>query len=157
MDVHPHFHGSIGEPTTYNRGSRKIDHILCTQGLLDCVRSCGIEAFGEGLDSDHRGLFVDVDANKLFGESTPDLTHFSSRVLDSHIPSYVRKYRCELHRQFSEHNIYDRVLQLSKCQGPPSLETLDAYEAVDCDITKACFAAEKALGNPKIIHGLRNC
>ncbi len=151
VDVHRQFHGSIGEPATYNRGSCKIDHILCTQGFLDCVRSCGIEAFGEGLDSDHRGLFVNVDASKLFKESTLDLTHFSVRVLDSHIPSYVRKYHRELHQQFSEHNIYDRVLQLSKCTGPPTLELLDAYEAVNRDITKACLAAEKALGNPKIL------
>ena len=151
VDVHRYFHGSANEPATYNRGSKKIDHILCTQGLLDCVQGCGIEAFGEGLDSDHRGLFLDIDADKLFGESTPDLTHASARILDSHIPFYVRKYRRELHRQFAEHNVYDRVLQLSRWLGPTGRAHINAYEAVDWDITTACLAAEKVLGNPRVL------
>ena len=53
VDVHRHFHGPDGETATHNQGSRKIDHVLCTQGFLDSVSGCGIEAFGEGLDSDH--------------------------------------------------------------------------------------------------------
>ncbi len=88
-DVHCYFHGFSGEPATYNQGTRKIDHILCTQGLLDCVGTCGIEAFGDSLASDHRRLYVDFDANKLFGDRTPDLLHLTSRILDSHIPYYV--------------------------------------------------------------------
>ena len=78
VDVHRHFHGADHEPATYIRGSKKIDHILCTQGFLDCVTKSGIESFGEGLASDHRGIFLDVDAAKLFGDTTPDLTHATS-------------------------------------------------------------------------------
>ncbi len=151
IDVHRYFHGSEHEPATYNQGSRKIDHVLCTQGFVDCVSSCGIEVFGVGLESDHRGLFVDVDATKLFGDCTPNLSHHSSRILDSHIPFYVQKYRRELHQQFSDHNIYDRVLRLSKIQGPPTLDDIDEYEAADCDITNACLSAERKLGNPKVV------
>ncbi len=94
---------------------------------------------------------MDVDATRLFGDCTPDLSHHSSRILDSHIPFYVRKYRRELHRQFSAHNIYDRVLRLSQLQGPPTSDDIDKYEAVDCNTTKACLSAERKLGNPKVV------
>ena len=84
--------------------------MLSVLRIFDCVCDCGFEAFGESLDLDYRGLFIDINATQLFGDTTPDLSHITSCILDSHIPFYVRKYCRELHQQLSEHNVYDRFI-----------------------------------------------
>ena len=123
-DIYRHLHDREKEPASHNRGSKKVDHILGTPGVLGSVTACGIEAFGDGVDSDHRGLFVDFDSIALFGDSTPNLTCMTSRVLDSHIPFYVKKYRRELHDQFMHHNVYVRLRQLKKVVTGPTGELI---------------------------------
>ena len=119
IDIHEHFHGVEHEPAMYNPGSGKIDYCLETQGLKDCVRECGLLAFGEGVDSDHCSLFLDIDAVHLFRYSTPDLTHITLRILDIHIPHFVPKYGCILVDQFQVHHVYDWVSKLAQIQGKP--------------------------------------
>ena len=118
--------------------------------MIDSIRECGILAFGEGIDSDHRGLFLDVDAVKPFEDSTPELTHIISCILDSHIPHYVWKYCQILHDHFVVHDVYDHVSRLLQIQGRPTEEDIMLYENLDRDNTKACLAAERALGHPSV-------
>jgi hypothetical protein len=66
-DVHAHFHGIEGEPSTYVRGNRRLDYVLITEGVLPFVRACGIDPFFTTINSDHRGLFLDIDLAGLLG------------------------------------------------------------------------------------------
>ena len=105
MSINTYMRGCRSPPLTIE-GHKKIDHILATQGVLDSITACGIEGFGDSVDSDHRGVYVDFDSVVLFGDTTPNLTSMTTRVLDSHIPFYIKKYRRELHEQFMQHNMY---------------------------------------------------
>ncbi len=141
-----HMHANKPVPASHIQGSHQIDYILMTPGALDCVISCGMECFGGSVDSDHRGMFIDFDSVALFGDVTPNLTCRTTRVLTSHIPYYVRKYRRKLHEQLMQHNVYARVRRLKEETDGLSEDLIRRYEAIDRDITNACLAAKRALG-----------
>jgi len=61
FDLHVHKHGTEDEPETYFRGSKRIDFVYGTAGVVKSLRKCGIGAYGELCASDHRFLFVDWD------------------------------------------------------------------------------------------------
>jgi hypothetical protein len=72
FSAHEHFYDaeyydSNPIPSTYDRGTNKIDFVMCTPRLLSCIESVSIEAMNEGTASDHRGLIVDFNTDKLLG------------------------------------------------------------------------------------------
>lgn len=52
-------------PATYQRGNRKIDHILCTPHMMDCVTNAAILGEHIGSFSNHRYLVVDFAQRNL--------------------------------------------------------------------------------------------
>jgi hypothetical protein len=62
-------------PPTHIRGSRCIDFIFGSTSILQHINQSGITPFYETpwLHTDHRGIFIDVDATGLFGANTHDL------------------------------------------------------------------------------------
>ena len=61
--------GAIHGDTKINShitGSRQIDFFLGTQGIVETVEKTGILPFYIGIDSDHRGMFCDIDKHQLF-------------------------------------------------------------------------------------------
>ena len=85
-------HEGISKPASHIRRKRKIDYFLLTPGAMDFTATCGIETFGESVNSNHRGMFLNFDAVALFGDTTPDLMCMTTKILTSHISFYVRKY-----------------------------------------------------------------
>jgi endonuclease/exonuclease/phosphatase family metal-dependent hydrolase len=66
-DVHAFFYDISHEPATYVRGSKRLDYVFVSEGVLPFVQSSGIEPFFTTVHSDHRGLFLDVDLTALLG------------------------------------------------------------------------------------------
>jgi hypothetical protein len=50
---------------TYVRGSQRIDYIFTSQQLIPFINKVGYLGFYESNDSNHRGLFVDVNDSIL--------------------------------------------------------------------------------------------
>ncbi|KAI2495356.1 hypothetical protein MHU86_19158 [Fragilaria crotonensis] len=66
MDLH--CLGPESPPATYKYGlDRKIDYMLGTPALAQCVRRAGFLAYDNGIFSKHRGLFIDIDFTELMG------------------------------------------------------------------------------------------
>ena len=131
VDTYSHIHDGAPEPTSHIRGSKKIDHFLLTPGALDCIMAFGIESLGDSVDSNHCGVYLDFDSVALFGDSTPNLTCMTSRILHSHIPFFVRKYCCELQEQLMHHNVYARVGQLKESLSGTTDDLIHQYKAID--------------------------
>jgi len=63
-------HGQLG-PNTHNRGTNPIDGIFIPIALLPNVSS-GYFAFGEGIPSDHRALWIDIPLAALGWFNVPE-------------------------------------------------------------------------------------
>ena len=60
--------GTSDLPRTHSRGSKAIDHIWATKYILDNIKHAGFAPFGHFYDSDHRGIFIDIEEKILFQE-----------------------------------------------------------------------------------------
>jgi hypothetical protein len=70
-------------PSTYSRGTKCIDYILGTPLVKQHTTSQGYLPFYEGAwDSDHRGMYVDIDINNILQQATT-LTPVEQRNLKS--------------------------------------------------------------------------
>jgi hypothetical protein len=131
-------------PKTHNRGSRQIDFVLYTEGILEYIVRVGF-LYSSVLESDHKGPFVDLNTAGLAGEGTEGLkkTQFRNIRLDD--PRLSAVYRKIFHKQFEHHNIYRRVKKLQEEAHETNLSIVNEqiYEGVDKDITAAMHHAEK--------------
>ena len=65
VDALTHRHHGPGCPATFQEGTSPIDGVSVTPGLLH--QRCGVLAFGEGLPSDHRAVWMDLPHDLVFG------------------------------------------------------------------------------------------
>jgi hypothetical protein len=56
VDVYTTLHQDYSQFPTQQRGSKKIDFMLCTRNLIPYISKCGYVQFNDGFDSDHRGI-----------------------------------------------------------------------------------------------------
>jgi hypothetical protein len=67
VDPHAIHHGTDQEPSTYSRGTKRLDYIFVSPSVLPFIQKCGIDPFHQILYTDHRGLFIDADIKGLLG------------------------------------------------------------------------------------------
>ena len=84
-------------PNTFEFGSKPIDGIFMSSTLE--IQQGGYLPFGEGVDSDHRSLWVDISYTDAFGHNTP-IPRMQARRLTLQTSSYsgpvhrsLRKFR----------------------------------------------------------------
>jgi hypothetical protein len=103
-------------PPTYHRGSKKIDHIIGTQGILFATRRAYILPFGsDSPKSDHAICGIDVSLDLLCGmsaASTNDPTHPSTCNLWSTDVKASEKYVDMAMKMFETDNIANRTKTL---------------------------------------------
>jgi endonuclease/exonuclease/phosphatase family metal-dependent hydrolase len=64
-------HGSGNVPPTREPGSKVIDYVLVSEGLIPHITSIGILSQDAVFASDHRSFFMDLDAVSYFSHE-PD-------------------------------------------------------------------------------------
>jgi hypothetical protein len=65
--------------------------------------------YNDGIVSDHRGMYVDLDAASLFGGATDDQVAASSQGFTSKNEKKTKKYLDELDKYFVDHKIDSRI------------------------------------------------
>jgi hypothetical protein len=111
VSAHEHFYDAEyydrhPVPSTYDRGPNKIDFVLCTPRLFTCIESVSIEAMNEGTASDHLGLIVDLNTEKLLGV-TANISKNKSRILKSTTRKASGQFRSKLYNMLSRQNVFD--------------------------------------------------
>jgi hypothetical protein len=87
-----HCLGPDSPPATYKYGvDRKIDYMLGTTAVAQCVRRAGFLAYDNGIFLKHRGLFIDIDFNDLMG-SVDAIQPAPARSLNSKNQALVDQY-----------------------------------------------------------------
>jgi hypothetical protein len=95
-------HG-LEAPNTYMEGSAPIDGIFGTRGL-EAVYS-GYRSFSDGLHSDHRTLWVDLDMTTLLGTIAPPLWSPKARRLQCNDPNLVKRFVHLRLKHYEEHKL----------------------------------------------------
>lgn len=113
IDIIATRHQQAHNTATYTRGTKRIDYILVNETLARAVTDCGILAFFDGIHSDHRGSFIDLDTRCIFSDRTPILYSQPMRQLCSKKPKSVKAYKEELWKQMSAHNIQNKSASIS--------------------------------------------
>lgn len=67
LDPHTINHGTNGEPSTYNRGTKRLDYVFVSPRVLQHIKKCGIDPFHQILFTDQHGLFLGIDLPGLLG------------------------------------------------------------------------------------------
>ena len=110
-DLHSH----DPAPSTYiGSDHRRIDYMLGCPRVSESVRRSGSLTYYDGPQSDHRGLFADLNLQSLLGYSnTP--SQFPSpvlRLLKSGNPELVAKYVEGVTSYYNTHNMCHRIDRL---------------------------------------------
>ena len=129
-------------PRTHNRS--KDEPIDCYFGS-PClhISKGGYLPFGR-LQSDHRGLWLDLKTHQLFGHLPPPIHHPDARRLKMEDPRVVAKYIELLTKYFEEHNLFGRMNKLHTAATYPLPQHLRIeYEEIDKIAGELMDKAEK--------------
>ena len=130
-------HG-LTSPNTFVRGTKTIDFILGTKGVLDAIEYCGIRQFNADIISDHRALWIDLNITKLLHKKLsplytrqPQMTSKNKRW-----SQYARKHTSailrNLHVQSNIRSLYEKL-----ATNAPRTELIAMLEQIDTDIQSA--------------------
>jgi len=99
VDPFTNIHTHSPPPSTYMRGSSRLDYVFISWGLLSAVERAGILPYNSIFFGDHRPCFLDFNALALFQEESHPLAPLSRRGLQLHNPKKVTQYLESLDHQ----------------------------------------------------------
>jgi hypothetical protein len=117
--------------------------MLGTQDVHSSIRHSGALEYNDGIVSNHRGLYVDLDPKILFGGNTDDPVVASSRGFTSKNEKKTKAYLDYLDKYFLDHKICEWINKLME-DAPRMMQTTlkRRYEELDTDISQGMLAAE---------------
>ena len=105
-------HGYQG-PNTHNRGTNPIDGIFIPTNLIHTVQS-GYFAFGEGIPSDHRAIWIDIPLATLGWFTMSESVPLRAQRLKCNDPRIVNKYNEALQEKLELYNLTQRMENLTQ-------------------------------------------
>jgi hypothetical protein len=127
-------HGSGNVPPTREPGSKVIDYYsMVSKGLIPHITSIGMLSQDAVFASDHRSLFMDLDAVSYYGHEPDAMPAKQLRQLQLDDPRIVDEYIQQLHWLLTGHNMYRRVNVITERSktGDWSIEDESGYEKIE--------------------------
>ena len=124
---------------THEAGSKPIDSIAATAGVLDCIEGSMLTDYNDLFETDHRGCVIDIAFDEYFETEFSSWDHTNKVMLNP-----LRRSHREKFEETLEH-------QLSMCQLEEELEqmkittTFDQIEKFDKLATRILNAATKSV------------
>ena len=150
-DLHD-LHHSFPAPSTYlGSDKRRIDHMFGCSAVVHSMSGSGSLSYLDGPQSDHRGLFVDINLRSLLGvfPDTPALHSATSRLLKSGNPETVGLYQEAMRSYYNDHNMIARMQHIfTSFEQMETAELRIALEKWDQDQGRAMRHAESSLAKP---------
>ncbi len=120
--------------------------------VSDSMTSSGSLSYLEGPQSDHRGLFVDLDPQILMRDSMAPLpiAAHNMRLLKTGNPESVELYNASMKKYYKAHQMTERLEELHKNRHTMSTHTIqNLLEKWDSDQGCAMQHAETQLSRPQ--------
>ena len=137
------------KPSTYQQGWHQINHIWGTLRIITATINAGILPFGQGPNSDHAMLYIDLSFDTLMGLSSQilcDSTHPGFRNLWSTDIKAAIKYIELVQTGFQDKTISTHIaILVSWCQCTQQCTPDDEWilNQIDAEITWILLCAEK--------------
>jgi ribonuclease HI len=130
------------EVETYARGKGKIDYVLVTPRIQQCVRYTHIAPYNEWVVSDHRALILDIDYQVL---EKGDLVIWQreDRGFTTGSARDRRKFVEECHKLGTRMNWNKRLSKIKKIQEPKEAE--EKLNTLDKEVTQVLLSESKKL------------
>jgi hypothetical protein len=118
-------HSDDPAPSTYiGSADRRIDFLLGCDQVLQHLSRSGTLSYSEGQQSDHRGLYVDLDLSFLQRPAWDTVTPTKQHALYTGNPELVKKYHASMMEYYQSHNMVARIEKLSNSHKSMSREAL---------------------------------
>jgi len=97
-------------PLTHNRGSKPIDGIFVTPGLLGhpCWYLSGLETIA----SNHQCLWIDLPEAWVFGDTVPTGSPAKAWQLKSDDPWTTQRYLKHLQKHCKDHKLFTKIQKI---------------------------------------------
>ena len=141
-NLHHLIHGESC-PNTHTRGTQQIDHIYGCPRIAANTTNAGVLPFKMGIDTDHQGLYVDVEVQNIFRSLTTEIQTPKPRKLSSMNKKHSEALRTVVVKACHNQNIKDRLERLATV--PVNRWTKyhqAALNKIDDTFTKIVLAAE---------------
>ena len=134
------------QATYQHAKNRRIDFIFTTPKAMEAVTAAGTLAFNDGIQSDHRGLYIDLDTRKLLHGYINQLQSPEQRFLKTKDEKQTNKYIQVITDYMEQHNVFERIKEIEELPTSALRHTfIKQYEGIDNDIGRAMAAGEKAI------------
>lgn len=143
-------HATDPAPSTYKGAqARRIDYIFGCHMIQDMMTRSGTLSYSEGPQSDHRGLYVDLEMGSFLNNKETKFSPHSQRILQTGNPELVDAYNSRMMEYYAQHNMVKRIDEMyENHQSMPHEEVRTFLTAWDNDQGRAMDSAEKALRRP---------
>ena len=136
--------------TCHSSSAGRIDYMLGTTAVVSATIQGGTLSYAEGLTSDHRGLFVDIDYPELLKlDTVNEIIPSAGRILRSGNPEMQDKYNEQVKEYFNKHNVFkrlDRIITAGKRYSKSRIRS--ELNSIDDDMGRAMSAGENSLRTP---------
>ncbi|KAL7546462.1 hypothetical protein ACHAWF_009794, partial [Thalassiosira exigua] len=144
--LHDPHEQNASRPTTTRMGSTSIiDYMLCTEGILQYVRTTGYRPLHEGINSDHVMLWADADLELFFGNSSPAVNPPGKREFNCDNSIMRDRFLANLKKIHSHNRLPDRIRRLEaeiKLMGIDEAR-VKKYNSLDKELIASIKAAAK--------------
>eukprot|EP00957_Ditylum_brightwellii_P189917 14458040-Ditylum_brightwellii.AAC.1 len=136
----------IGAVNNHITGTKQIDFIFGTKGLVNAMTEGGILTFHELIVADHRGMFVDLNWKVLFiGETQEPLDQTKKKVTTSQ-RMVCKRFWEYVSKQFINKHIIERSEELAeKSKEGYSEDTAYTLEQLDQETSTIMEDAENEI------------
>ncbi len=107
-------HSRSSAPSTYiGSATRRIDFMFGCERVLRSLSQSGTLSYTDGPQSDHRGLFVDLQMNQIFDSSLQSpIQPMLYQTLRVGNPELVSRYHSKMMTYYESHNMVQRIQKL---------------------------------------------
>jgi len=133
-------------PSTFPLSGITLDHILVSEGVLDCTEAIARPPHINSTLGDHRGTYVDLNVEKLLGIGEIDVEMNPMRKLQTKDIKATEKYLEKVEEALKNYKVFDRMETLwkkLKITGWSTKEDVAEYKKIDRDIFRLCRGSEK--------------
>eukprot|EP00957_Ditylum_brightwellii_P124891 9520858-Ditylum_brightwellii.AAC.1 len=105
-------HG-IDSPNTHADGSKTIDFIFCSPGMIETVKRSGMLCFYDGIHSDHQGLYCDVNTLHLLRGKIHNIPSKPTWRYHTKYKKRGRQYRADVSNIIQQKNLCQQAKKLA--------------------------------------------
>ncbi|KAI2492618.1 hypothetical protein MHU86_21932 [Fragilaria crotonensis] len=143
-------HANDPATSTYiGAAARRIDYIFGCQKIREVMSRSGTLSYSEGPQSDHRGLYVDLELGSYLQSTKMKISQPTHRSLQTGNPELVSSYHSSMLQYYSQHNMEKRIDDLfDNHQSLSREEVRRILTSWDNDQGRAMLHSERLLRRP---------